>query len=72
MINIYEAIDANKRKSAIVIIVFVLFVTLASYVFAQAFGSYYGYQTGGLGFVGIALIISGIMSIGSYHLLCFK
>lgn len=67
MINIYEAIDANKRKSAIVIIVFVLFVTLASYVFAQAFGSYYGYQTGGLGFVGIALIISGIMSIGSYY-----
>ncbi len=67
MVNIYEAIDANKRKSAIVIVAFVLFVTLATYVFAQAFGTYYGYQAGGLGFVGMAFIISGLMSIGSYY-----
>jgi heat shock protein HtpX len=67
MINIYEAIDANKRKSAIILVGFVLFITLATYVFAQAFGAYYGYQTGGLGFVGIAFIISGLMSIGSYY-----
>lgn len=67
MINIYEAIDANKRKSAIVIIAFVVFITLATYVFSQAFGVYYGYQTGGLGFVGIAFVISGLMSIGSYY-----
>jgi len=67
MINIYEAIDANKRKSAIVIIAFVLFITLATYVFSQAFGAYFGYQTGGLGFVGIAFIISGLMSIGGYY-----
>ncbi len=67
MINIYEAIDANKRKSAIVIIAFVVFITLATYVFSQAFGAYYGYRTGGLGFVGIAFIISGLMSIGSYY-----
>jgi heat shock protein HtpX len=67
MINIYEAIDANKRKSAIIIVAFVAFITLATYVFSQAFGSYYGYQTGGLGFVGIAFVISGLMSIGSYY-----
>lgn len=67
MINIYEAIDANKRKSAVILIGFVLFITLATYVFAQAFGAYYGYQTGGLGFVGIAFIVSGLMSIGSYY-----
>jgi heat shock protein HtpX len=67
MINIYEAIDANKRKSAIIIIAFVVFITLATYVFSQAFGAYYGYRTGGLGFVGIAFIISGLMSIGSYY-----
>lgn len=67
MINIYEAIDANKRKSAIVIVAFVVFITLATYVFSQAFGAYYGYQTGGLGFVGIAFVISGLMSIGSYY-----
>jgi len=67
MINIYEAIDANKKKSAIVIVAFVLFVTLAVYVFTQAFGAYLGYQPGGLGYVGAALVISGLMSIGSYY-----
>ena len=67
MINIYEAIDANKRKSAIIVVAFVLFITLATYVFFQAFGAYYGYQVGGLGFVGIAFIVSGLMSIGSYY-----
>lgn len=67
MINIYEAIDANKRKSAIIIVAFVVFVTLATYVFTRAFGAYFGYKTGGLGFVGIAFIISGLMSIGSYY-----
>lgn len=67
MINIYEAIDANKRKSAIIIIAFVGFITLATYVFVQAFGAYFGYKTGGLGFVGIAFIISGLMSIGGYY-----
>ncbi|MBU0777007.1 M48 family metallopeptidase, partial [Patescibacteria group bacterium] len=67
MINIYEAISANKRKSVIVVVAFVLFITLATYVFAQAFGAYSGYRTGGLGYVGIAFIISGLMSIGSYY-----
>ncbi|MEJ2347740.1 MAG: M48 family metallopeptidase [Patescibacteria group bacterium] len=67
MINIYEAIDANKRKSAIVIIAFVLFVTLAVYVLSQSFSVYLGYQPGGLGIVGIAFIVSGLMSIGSYY-----
>jgi len=67
MVNIYEAIDTNKRKSVIVIIAFVLFVTLATYVFTQAFGAYSGYSTGGLGYVGIAFIVSGFMSIGGYY-----
>ncbi len=67
MINIYEAIDANKRKSVIVIVAFILFVTLAVYILSQAFSAQVGYQTGGLGFVGMALIISGLMSLGSYY-----
>jgi len=67
MINIYEAIDANKRKSVIIVIAFILFVTIATYVFAQAFGAYSGYGPGGLGYVGVAFIISGLMSIGSYY-----
>ncbi|MGB6839268.1 MAG: M48 family metallopeptidase [Microgenomates group bacterium] len=67
MINIYEAIDANKRKSAVVVVLFVVFVTLAVYVFSQAFGFYLGYEPGGLGFVGLALIISGLMSLAGYY-----
>ena len=67
MINIYEAIDTNKRKSTIVMVLFVVFVVLAVYVFSQAFGVYFGYEPGGLGVVGLALIISGLMSLGSYY-----
>jgi heat shock protein HtpX len=67
MVNIYEAQAQNKRKSALVIAFFVVFVTLAVYVLAQAFAVYSGYQPGGLGFVGLALIVSGLMSLGSYY-----
>lgn len=60
MINIYEQVSANKRKSFFIILGFILFVTTVSYVMAQALGT-------GLGFVGGALIFSGLMSFGSYY-----
>lgn len=66
MINIYEAQEANKRKSFLVVFLFVIFVTLAVYVIANALGVYMGYEPGGLGFAGLALILSGLMSLGSY------
>lgn len=67
MQNIYEVQAANKRKSLIVIIGFILFVALALYIFSQAFAVYFGYEPGSLGFVGLALIFSGFFSIGSYY-----
>jgi len=67
MQNIYEATSSNKRKSAIVVVGFFLFVAITIYILSQAFGIYFGYEPGGLGFVGIALIISGLMSFGSYY-----
>lgn len=67
MINIYEAVDINKKKSAVILVAFVLFVTAVVYLFSQAFGVYLGYETSGLGLVGLALIVSGLMSIGSYY-----
>lgn len=67
MQNIYEAAAANKRKSFLVMALFIVFVTLATYFIAQAFSLYFGYEAGGLGMVGVALIISGLMSIGSYY-----
>ena len=63
MQNIYEVGSANKRKSFFIMLFFVLFVTLSIYVLSQALG----YGTGGLGFVGLALIVSGLMSLGSYY-----
>jgi heat shock protein HtpX len=67
MKNIYEVAESNKRKSWIVIICFMLFVTIATYVMANAFSIYLGYEPGGLGVVGIAFIFSGLMSFVSYY-----
>lgn len=63
MKNIYEVESANKRKSFLVMFFFVVFIVLTVYVLVQALG----YGTGSLGFVGLALIISGLMSLGSYY-----
>jgi len=67
MVNIYEAQAANKRKSIAIIVLFILFVTSAVYIISQALGVYYGYEPGGLGVAGLALIISGLLSFGSYY-----
>lgn len=67
MQNIYEAQSANKAKSTIIVVCFILFVAIVVYVLMQALSIYMGYEPGGLGFVGIAFIVSGIMSFGSYY-----
>ena len=67
MINIYEAQAANRRKSVIIIVFFILFVTLAVYFISNGLAAYYGYEPGGLGVAGIALIISGLLSFASYY-----
>lgn len=54
-------------KSAVVVALFVAFVFLAVYVLTNAFGYYMGYQPGGFGYFGVALIISGISSFVSYY-----
>ena len=56
MINVYERVEVNKRKSALVVLGFVVFVAAVAYVFSQALGY-------GLDMVGIALILSGVMSL---------
>ena len=67
MKNIYEEVSANKIKSALIIGLFVVFITLATYIIANAFAAYMGYEPGGVGIVGIAFIISGLTSLGSYY-----
>ena len=66
MINIYEAQAANQRKSIFIVLIFSIFVFLSVYIISQAFSIYSGYKPGGLGFVGIALIISGLSSYVGY------
>lgn len=60
MKNYYEQVDANKAKSNLVIILFIAFITASAYLIARGFGY-------GLDFVGMALIISGLTSLGSYY-----
>lgn len=66
MKNVYEVQSANKIRSFVVVLLFALFVALATYVLSQAIGIYMGYEPGGLGFIGIALIVSGISTFTSY------
>ena len=67
MKNIYEVQTSNKVRSIIVVIFFLLFVSLAVYVLSSAIGIYLGYEPGGLGYVGIALIVSGVSTFVSYY-----
>ena len=60
MLNYYEQVDTNKRKSSLIIIGFVVFIALASYLIAYSMGFSYN-------LVAIALIISGLMSFVSYY-----
>ena len=55
----YELVSSNKLKSNIIMVLFVMFIVFASYVMAV------GFQYD-LSIVGIALIISGIISFSSY------
>jgi heat shock protein HtpX len=60
MLNVYEMIDQNKRRTSLVIVSFVIVITGSVYFLSRAMG-------GGLSSVGLALIISGLTSFGSYY-----
>lgn len=55
----YQLVAQNKRRSIFVIIGFVAFITVAAWLMTYAFG--YDYSL-----VGVALIFSGVASLGSY------
>lgn len=59
MLNIYEQIDRNKRKSLAIMILFVVFITLTVWVFAKILDY-------GPGMIGVALILAGALSFSSY------
>ena len=67
MTNVFESVERNKRKSWLVIAGFVIFVLTASYFIARCMAAFYGYQSSGLEFLGIGLVISGVMSFASHY-----
>lgn len=61
MMNVYESVDSNKRKSWLIIACFMVFVSGAAYVISYA-------MTGGdQSALGVALTISTLMTVGSYY-----
>ena len=67
MQNIYEVQQSNKIKSGVITALFFVFSVLTIYVLANAFGYYADYPVGGFGYVGIALIVSGVSTFVSYY-----
>ncbi len=59
--NIYGAISANKWKTWIIMILFVVFITTLVYIMSKALG------LSVISVTGLSLIIAGIMSIGSFY-----
>ena len=67
MKNIYEVQSSNKIKSGFIVAFFLVFSFVAIYVLMRAFGVYNGYEPGGLGYFGVALIFSGVSTFISYY-----
>jgi len=60
MLNIYEQIDSNKRRSWLIIAFFIAFVTAFGYFFTYLYGYDYSYLI-------FAVLISGVGSFISYY-----
>ncbi len=67
MKNIYEVQNSNKFRSALIVVLFLVFSFFAIYILTKAFGIYMGYEPSGLGYFGIALIFSGVSTFISYY-----
>ena len=58
--SIYSQIASNKRRTLLITAIFIFFISFVAYVFGQVQGE-------GFSYLGIALIISGFLSLGSYY-----
>lgn len=58
--TVYNSIGSNKRKSFLLILGFIIFFAIVSYILSRALGY-------GMSFVGVMLVISGLMSFFSYY-----
>lgn len=60
----WDQVSGNVFKTWLIMFFFSVFTVVVVYVLGRGFG--YG-QTGGLGLVGVALIVAGIMNLVSYY-----
>ncbi len=60
MLNVYEQIDSNKRRSVLIILLFIAFITAFGYFFSYLYGYDWSYLV-------FALLISGVGSWVSYY-----
>lgn len=58
--SIYSQISANKTKTWVVILFFIVFIATITYIYGKASGF-------GISIVGFAFILSGLMSFSSYY-----
>lgn len=63
--NIYQQIDSNKKKTWLIMFLFVALSVGLSWIFSQALG--YGSGADSLGFVGLALVIGGFINLAGYY-----
>lgn len=60
IMSVYSQIQANKNRTIFIMVFFTLFIAMVAYILGKATGY-------GSSYVGIALVISGLASLGSYY-----
>lgn len=64
VVTVYNQIEANKRKTLLIMVAFIVFIVGLTYAFVLALG-YEG--PGGLGIIGFTLTITGLINLVSYY-----
>ncbi|KKR31472.1 MAG: hypothetical protein UT63_C0069G0010, partial [Candidatus Gottesmanbacteria bacterium GW2011_GWC2_39_8] len=57
--NVYSQVQSNRTRTYIIMALFMVFIATVAYIFGQGSGE-------GLSWAGLALIVSGLMNLGSY------
>jgi heat shock protein HtpX len=67
MVNVFEAVESNKRKSTIIVVLFAACIAVIVYFLAIALNYNLGIDQSPLSLMGMALVVSGLSSFASYY-----
>lgn len=59
--NIYSAVDSNKRKTVLIMLLFILFITTIGFIYGKASGGF------GTSYAVIAFVFAIVSSVGSFY-----